>query len=363
MDEAIAWYRKATNAADAGPTAWSELAVALEARGNMEGAADALRNAFRLEDSNVAITRHLASVLRQTGLHQEALRVLGRAANANPMNAGLLAAYGDCAAAMWKVDVAVEAFEESIAALGEFPYGRVRLAAMHRTRREYRTARDALTALIARKPDYCPARIELGRLLLELGRLEEAESVLAEATVRPEHEVEARLVLADVHMAADDAAAAVAASQIAAAAQPDGRTYAKLAEAFAAAGDLGLAESAARSAVEKEPTSAEAGVALGRVLLARGDAEGAREAAEQAISLDPFWVPALKLGGAAYGAGGNYQRAAEFWRRAVTLDPWNAEVHRELSAILGRELDDWTGTDEHHKRYVELEKMRAEATL
>ena len=49
-------------------------------------------------------------------------------------------------------------------AVGELPYARMRLAALFRTRREYRKALDTLTTLIAKQPDYVPARIELGRL-------------------------------------------------------------------------------------------------------------------------------------------------------------------------------------------------------
>jgi tetratricopeptide (TPR) repeat protein len=312
--------------------------------------------AFRLDNSNVMITRHLSSVLRQIGRHQEALSVLERAATANPMNAGLLSAYGDCAAAMWKVDVATGAFEEALAAVGELPYARVRLAATFRIRREYRKALDTLTGLVARQPDYFPARIELGRLLSELGRFDEAVSALDAATVHPDYEAQARLVLVDVHLAAGRL-------EIAAAAMPNEETYAKLAEAFAAAGELGKAESAARTAVEKDTRSAVGLTALGRVLLARGDLEAARECVEKAVALDPFWVPALRLGGAVQKALKDYQKAAELWRRAVTLDPWNAAIHRELSDLLGPDLGDWTGAEQHLKRYVELEKLRAEASI
>jgi tetratricopeptide (TPR) repeat protein len=363
MPEATIYYRKATNAADPSAETWGELAVALETAGDLDGAADALRNAFQLDSANVTITRYLANVLRQTGKYQEALRVLERAATANPLNGALLAAYGDCAAAMWKVDVALQAFQESIDAVGELPYSRMRLAAMSRTRREYRKAREILTELIAREPEYYPARIELGRLLAELGRFQEAASTLEAATVHPDYEAQARLVLVDVYLATERYQEAVECSQIAAAALPDDVTYAKLAEAFAAAGELAKAERAARTAVEKDARSAVARVALGRVLLARGDLEAARECTRQAVALDPFWIPALDLGGAVQKARGEFHRAAEFWRRAVTLDPWNAEIHRELSDILGPELDDWTATEEHLKKYVELEKMRAEASI
>jgi tetratricopeptide (TPR) repeat protein len=363
LDEAIKWYRRATQTPDAPAETWAELAVALEANGDVEGAVAALRRAFRASSGNVVITRHLAGLLKRQGQHEEALDVLRRAAEANPRKPNLLAAYGDMAAEMWRIEEAERAFRESLSAAGEFPYGQVRLAAVEALQREYGEARARLTELLARRPGYAPGRIELARTLSQLDRAEEAVAALKEVTTSAEHEVVARLQLVDVCLSQglEAAAQAVEHAQIAASARPDAETYAALSRAFLAAGDAGNAETAARTALEKDARAATAHLALARVLLAKEDLDGALNAAERALELDPYLLAALELAGSAWARRGEYRKCAECWERALTMNPWDADLHRRLSEVLGPRLGDWTGTDRHHRRYVELERMRTEA--
>ncbi len=362
LDQAIAHYRQAAASSGATAVTWSELAVVLDAAGQTDEAVEALRHAFRLRTDSPGVTQHLASLLKRTGRHEEALDVLRRAAAANPCRPDLIAAYGDGAAEMWRIDEAEQAYQESVAAGRGFPYSEVRLAAMMALQRRYREAQVRLMDLLAVRPDYQPARIELSRVLAQLGHVDEALSLLAEASKSPENEVDAHLAIVDVALAAGRLADAVRSAQIAAFSRPGGDTYAALSAAFLASGDIDKAESAALTAVQKDPFSARAHVALARVRHVQWRSKEAREAVDRAVELGPYAVEALEFSGSLWQAARDFRKCAESWRRALALNPWNAELHRRLADVLGEKLGDWVGALEHYQRYAELEEMRTQAT-
>jgi Flp pilus assembly protein TadD len=64
LEEAIAAYRRAARSPGATADTWSELAVALEARGDVEGAIAALRRGFQLDSADLALVKHLAGLLK-----------------------------------------------------------------------------------------------------------------------------------------------------------------------------------------------------------------------------------------------------------------------------------------------------------
>jgi len=362
LDQAVAHYRQAAAAGPPTAATWSELGVVLDAAGQTTEAIEALRHAFRLRTDRAGITQHLASLLKRTGRHEEALDVLRRAAAANPCRPDLVAAYGDGAAEMWRLDEARQAYTESAAVGHGFAYAEVRLAAMMALEHRYREAQVRLMDLLARRPDYQPARIELGRVLAQLGHVDEALSLLAEASRSPEHEVSAHLATVDVALAGKRLGEAVRSAQIAAFSRPGGGTYAALSAVFLASGDVDKAESAALTAVEKDPFSARAHLALARVRHQQQRDEQARTALARALELDPYSVEALEFNGVAWQAAGELHKCAESWRRALALNPWHAELHRRLADVLGEQLGDWPGALEHYRKYAELEEMRTQAS-
>jgi tetratricopeptide (TPR) repeat protein len=363
LDRAIDAYRRATGTAGADERTWGELAVALEAAGRADEALEALRSGFAIDSGNIVVTRHLAALLKRQGQHEEAVELLRLAAEANPRNPNLIAAHGDASADVWKLDDAAAAFAEAAAVADRFTYGTVRLARVHRMRYEYAEARRLLRDLLAVEPEDAPARLEMARLLAEIGHTEQALDVLEPVAALPDREVDARLAMADVHLAADRPAEAVAAAQIAAAARHDAATYAALTRALLAAGDAATAENAGAAAVQRDPMSPEAHVAAGAAQLARGLVDEAAKSAERACTLDPYHVPALELAGDVESARGEFQRCSEFWQRALKLNPWSAQMHKKLSDVLAEELNDRWGSRRHHDRYLELKALRAEAGL
>ncbi|MCK4283351.1 MAG: tetratricopeptide repeat protein, partial [Candidatus Brocadiae bacterium] len=266
LEKAITYYRQATATERCTCETWKELAIVLDVTGQTDAAIEALRQAFRLRSDSASVSRHLASLLKRKGQYEGALDVLRQAAEANPCKPELLAAYGDWAAEMWRTREAHNAYARCLGVDSEFAYGEVRLAAMLARQRRYREAKQRLMDLLAVRLDYHPARIELGRILGELGHVEEALSELAEASKSPEHEASARLAMAAVNLNAARPEEAVRNAQIAAGfSRQDAATYATLCRAFLASGDVDKAQSAAQKALEEDQLSAEAHLAIARV--------------------------------------------------------------------------------------------------
>ncbi|MHC5034055.1 MAG: tetratricopeptide repeat protein [Planctomycetota bacterium] len=361
LDSAIACYRRAIEASEPTADTWRELAGALEAAGDVDGAIEALRQAFQMRSGNLVTTQHLASLLKRQGQHSQALEVLRRAADAHPRSAALLVAYGDSAAEMWHIKTAESAFEKSTTAAGEFPYGKVRLADVLTLQRRYRDARNLLTDLLAVRPDYQPARIQLARMLAELGHVDEAVASLREVATSPEFQHDTRMALVEILLAADRAEEAVECAQLAAVSQPNAETYAALSEALVAAGDMAKADTAAATAVESDGLSAPAHLAVARVLQAKGELTKAAAETQQALELNPYSIEALELAGELCQEVGNFRKCADFWRQALALNPWHAQLHLRLSRMLGPKLGDWAAYKEHSAMYAELEEARTEA--
>ncbi len=362
LQSALRFYRRATQTGAATAETWSELAMALDASGDTDGATSALRQAFRMRSDNPVITRQLAAMLKRQGQFEESLQVLRRAKDANPCSAPLLAAYGDGAAEMWRVPEAEAAFREAVKVGGDFPYGTVRLAEMLRIQRRYQDAQSLLMGLLASHPDYQPARLELGRVLVEMDQSDEALSTLNEAARSPQYEVDAKLAMADIYLSLKQPDEAVRNAQIAVSLRPDAQTYSSLSEAFLSTGDAEKALSTAKSALGKGPDSADAHLAMARVLDASGQSPDALKEAETALKLNPYSVDALSLEGTLRRNQNDSRECAALWQRALTLNPWNADLHYRLAELLGKTLGDSAGALEHYNQYFQLEKLRTGAS-
>ena len=141
----------------------------------------------------------------------------------------------------------------------------------------------------------------------------------------------------------------------------DAATYATLCRAFLASGDVDKAQSAAQKALEEDPLSAEAHLAIARVRDAQGRPEEAREEAVRALDLRPYSIAAIEFSANLYHAAGEFAKCAELRQAALALNPWHAELHRQLADVLYEELGNPASAGEHYRRYVELDEMRKEA--
>ena len=154
---------------------------------------------------------------------------------------------------------------------------------------------------------------------------------------------------------------AVRNAQIAVSLRPDAQTYSALSGAFLSSGDADNALSTAKSALEKGPKSADAHLAMGRVLDATGQSADALNEVQAALKLNPYSVDALSLQGTLRRNQNDSRECAALWQRALTLNPWNADLHYRLAELLGKTLGDSAGALEHYNQYLQLEKLRTGA--
>ncbi len=348
-------YRQAIEAGAKGADPWLELGTVLEALGQGQGAETALRRAFDIEPGS---PHGLSDLLWRAGEYDEALRVLDRAARLRPDRVDLRMAYGERAAAMWRVPEAERAFAEVAGLNGAFPWATVRLAAMLRRQRRWDEAESALTDLLASHPGYPAARLEVGRLLADEGKVGEALEALREATRSSEYEVAARLAMARLHCAAGRYRETVEDARIAVSSRASAESYAALAQGFIGLQDWAKAQDAVARARDASERSPAAWLAAARLAQARGEADEALEHAKHAIGLDPYCAEALAMQARLWVQRAPGGHAIALMRRALKLNPWDTELHWELAELL-REAGDAEGAIGHYGEHIRLKGGRA----
>ena len=100
-------------------------------------------------------------------------------------------------------------------------------------------------------------------------------------------------------------------------------------------GEIELAESRFRRALETDPAATSARIGLARVALARGELEKARRFASEVLELSPGDPDALVLLARIERAAGDDGAAREPLERALRAEPLHLEAHSELAALTG----------------------------
>ncbi|HEX6940345.1 MAG TPA: tetratricopeptide repeat protein [Longimicrobiales bacterium] len=153
------------------------------------------------------------------------------------------------------------------------------------------------------------------------------------------------------------------------AANPDGRIFTHLAEAYRKAGDLERARETVERGLERHAEYPSAHVVLARVLHDQGDLEGAERAFRRVLELDPENRVALRGLGDLARADGRAAEALGHYRAILLLDPSDGEVEalvREVegeAAASGSEGDAWFGPADAGDVASAAELGAAEATM
>src|SRR5690606_975764 len=126
------------------------------------------------------------------------------------------------------------------------------------------------------------------------------------------------------------------------AANPDGRIFTHLAEAYRKAGDLERARKTVEQGLSRHSNYPSAHVVLGRILWDMGDVVAAEAAFRRVLELDPENRVALRSLGDLARDSGRPGEALERYRALLLLDPGDAEVQElarsaeeQMSAIGG----------------------------
>jgi TolB-like protein/Flp pilus assembly protein TadD len=97
-----------------------------------------------------------------------------------------------------------------------------------------------------------------------------------------------------------------------------------------------LAMSAARKALELDPTLGEAHATLGQASVVAWSFDDAERYFARALDLTPGYASANHWAGTFRLALGRYEEAVDLVRRALELDPFSPRIHQDLSASLHR---------------------------
>ncbi len=211
------------------------------------------------------------------------------------------------------------------------------------------------------KPDYAEAHNNLGSLLQELGRLNEAEASYSQATALLPDYAEAHYNLGVTLQELGRLEIAEASYNHAIALKPDlAEAYSNLGLTLQKLGRLDEAEARYRQAIALKPDYAEAHNNLGLSLHGLGRLDEAEASYSQAIALKPNYAQAHSNLGLTLQKLDRLDDAEANYKKAILLEPDYAEVHNNLGSL----LQDLRSLDEaklSYKKAIALQPEYAEA--
>jgi len=122
-------------------------------------------------------------------------------------------------------------------------------------------------------------------------------------------------------------------------ANPEGRIFTHLAEAYRKAGELARARELVERGLERHPEYSSAHVVLGRILLDQGEWAAAEGAFHRVLRLDPENRVALRSLAEIAAQSGRLADAASYYRELLLLDPADEAAAEALRAVLDAGAD------------------------
>ncbi len=187
----------------------------LKSQGRFEEAIAALGKALEREPQNAVLMTQVGLCLLELGRREEAAQVLGTAVRIDPYSARARFAYGWAAESLGALEQAQAAWERAVSLDPDRADALAGLAGLAARRRDWDTAKALGERAMALDPDLIDAPMNLARVEIGLGQLEEAEQRLGELIdrtgVKPMTRANAKLLLGDARDAAGRYEAAFAA--------------------------------------------------------------------------------------------------------------------------------------------------------
>ena len=198
-------------------------------------------------------------------------------------------------------------------------------------RGDYRAAIDFLDKASRRRPSDADLLRRAARLLVFIGQPEKAEQRARKALEIDPNHLPSKAVLCLAVDWQKRATEAVELCNAVVAVNPKyalGHAY--LAEALADDGDFASAKSAAETAIDLDPQSADALRALGYAFDAFGRYDDALYHYQRALERDPNMPHVMNAIGRIYLIQGNAENAIKTFQRVVDMDPGNDEAYFQL---------------------------------
>lgn len=307
----------------------------LLAKGDRSGAAQAFKEALKLDAGQVQAMLGLAEVAFQGKQVDEAGRWLGQAVKLRPEDADVQASWGRYLALKGQNKEAEAALRRAAALDPQAQRPRMDLADMLLSRGDAAAAVPLYRQVLAIAPAHAGARYALGQALLQSGDAAAAVAELTQAaTLAPANPLPL-LALARAETARGRADAALAQVDKALAIQPS------LVDALLLKADLldgkGQADAALQlftAAAQAAPTLGLPHMRIGMIEQQRGRQDAAVVAYQRAVALDPQQATALNNLAAIATERKQDLKQAEGWaQRAVALNPRAAQFHDTLGGV------------------------------
>jgi tetratricopeptide (TPR) repeat protein len=341
--EAIAAYQKLLAANPRTETAELELAACYRKVHNEDEARRILQQARREHPRSAAAAKALGNFEIEAQSYDSAITALRAAVGLAPADLEarnfLASAYqskGDATAALIQLDYVLAHDPQNGLAL----YLRAQIHADAGDDDE--TLVDA-EKLIAVRPDYPPARVLLGKVLIRLKQCVRAAEMLRPAQNGPPLDTQALFQLANAHECAGDADSAKAVrDEFAAASQAD-RTRAEnetqskhlteQANELARQNQFAQALGVLQQALEKDPKNGFAYSQQSKIYFSQHETDRAREAIQQALALQPYQPDFLYVAGVIAENDGKADEALRYFERVTQVNPKEADAFFEIGKI------------------------------
>ena len=308
---------------------------------NLNQAAEArhsLERLLKLDPGHVIGRSALIDFLRRQGRTAEALRLAQEGGRLHPGEPGFLVRIGECQRQLGRP---TSALQNARAALAHSPdHGRALLlgaaAAADLNNRE--VARDYLDRMAVSVPPDHWDRLAMAQILIQCGRVEEAQKHLETLLARESSHVPAARELAELKLATGDPAGAIALYQSLAPGESGGSAIrVRLAELLLAEGRLDEAHEIGKALVRDAPQSAGGPLVLGTVYYLRELWSACTEQCQAALKRVPDSIAGRMLLSRVLMRQGRHREAVDWLKGLVEGDWLNldsllmlAECHVEL---------------------------------
>ena len=196
-------------------------------------------------------------------------------------------------------------------------------------------AAELIARAVAINPSDPIAHCSLGKIYLEMDRIEEAKACFEEALMLKPDYAEAHYKLGNAVRIQGKLDEALACYETAISLNPNyAEAHSNEGVVYEARGDRNEAIASYRRALSIDPKLANAHYNIGRLLVAQGDSAEALACFHEAIALDPGFTEAHIAEGLVHNEKRQWNEATVSYQRALSIDPGCAEAHNCLGVTL-----------------------------
>jgi serine/threonine protein kinase/Flp pilus assembly protein TadD len=334
-DVVVGCYQAALAVRPRAAAVWNNLGLALQAKGDLDGAIAAFKRAITLDAKGVAAHSNLGAALAVKGDLDGAIAQTNQAIAVDPKDPGAHYNLGKVLHMKGDQDGAIAAYQKALAFNPRYALAHSNLGTELYAKRDVAGAIAEYRKAIALDPKCAEAHYNLGLALMKERDLDGAIAAFKKASALDPQDAEAHCNLGAGLLFKQDLDGAIAAFHKALALNPKYATaHSNLGVALVRKGDLDGAIAACKKAIVFVPKDAEAHYNLGVALARKGDLDGAIAACKKAIAIDSKFARAHVDLGQALLKEGHFAEARAATKRALELLPAGQHLHQMASQQL-----------------------------